>query len=56
MFINSEPYKLGSYSRELFLNNIWILLEFLKKILKVYVQQVFVNVRWNFIFSRHHVW
>ena len=39
----------------MFLNNNWILLEFLKTFIKVYVRQVFVNVWWNFIFSGHHV-
>ena len=39
----------------MFLNNNWILLEFLKTFIKVYVRQVFVNVRRNFIFSGHHV-
>ena len=40
----------------MFLNNNWILLEFLKTFIKVYALQVFVNVRRNFIFSGHHVW
>ena len=40
---------------ETFLNNNWILLRFNKIFIKVYVQQVFVNVRWNFISSRHYV-
>ena len=39
----------------MFLNNNWILLEFLKTFSKVYIQQVFVNVPQNFIFSGHHV-
>ena len=34
----------------MFLNNNWILLEFLKTFIKVYVWQVFVNVWQNFIF------
>ena len=40
----------------MFLNNNWILLEFLKTFIKVSVWQVFVNVWQNFIFSGHHVW
>ena len=40
----------------MFLNNNWILLEFLKTFIKVYVRLVFVNVRQNFIFSGHQVW
>ena len=39
----------------MFLNNNWILLEFLKTFIKVYVRQVFVVVRRNFIFSGHNV-
>ena len=38
---------------ETFLNNNWCLLKFFKKIVKVYVGQVFVNIQRNIISSRH---
>ena len=56
-FINSKWCKFDPYKWvEKCFNNNWILLEFLKTFIKVYVRQVFVDVWWNFIFSGHNVW
>ena len=41
--------------REIFLDNNWISLRFNKIFIKVYVRQVFVNVRRNFNSSGHYV-
>ena len=40
---------------ETFLNNNWILLRVNKIFIKVYVGQVFVNVRRNFVSSGHYI-
>ena len=56
-FISNECCKFGSYKQveKCFSTITEFYLEILKTFIKLYVRHVFVNVRWNFIFSRHHV-